>query len=265
MLCFTLQLSITRRQCLSTGNKSARTQAALTSFRLTSRRISTKARRTNSFCSYMTPPTVRERSSRSASSALCRRTYSTRYATRLLRVTFSPTNPSTPQPCSGIWQTVSLEAVPSSDHITDILLFAAADGTVNATITTTSNTSSTSAQIAFLDPGDASQIVFSTNGTTNAPFSVVVEPAPQTWSPDTPVVYNVSVTVGNDVAYSYTAFRTVERKEVNGVQRFLLNGEPIYQFGPLDQGYWPDGLHSVSIVCLERNVELTLLLTAAVV
>ncbi|KAF9038327.1 glycoside hydrolase family 2 protein [Hymenopellis radicata] len=147
-------------------------------------------------------------------------------------------------PCSGIWQTVSLEAVPSADHMTDILLFAAADGTVSATITTASNTSSASAQIAFFDPDDASQIVFSTNGTTNAPFSFVFDPAPQTWSPDTPVVYNVSVTVGDDVAYSYTAFRTVERKEVNGVQRFLLNGEPIYQFGPLDQGYWPDGLHS---------------------
>ena len=138
-----------------------------------------------------------------------------------------------------------MEAVPSSGYITNILLLAEADGSVNATIATSGGGAST-AQISFYDPSDASNVIFTTNGTTNAPFSFAVDPAPLTWSPETPVVYNVSVTVGDDVAYSYAAFRTVERKEVNGVQRFLLNGEPIYQFGPLDQGWWPDGLHSVS-------------------
>lgn len=54
----------------------------------------------------------------------------------------------------------------------------------------------------------------------------------------------MTVTLGEDVVSSYTAFRTVSRGEVNGIQRPLLNGEFIFQFGTLDQGYWPDGLYT---------------------
>jgi hypothetical protein len=54
----------------------------------------------------------------------------------------------------------------------------------------------------------------------------------------------VTVTLGDDVVSSYTAFRTVSRGEVNGIQRPLLNGEFVFQFGTLDQGYWPDGLYT---------------------
>ncbi|KIY66172.1 glycoside hydrolase family 2 protein [Cylindrobasidium torrendii FP15055 ss-10] len=147
-------------------------------------------------------------------------------------------------PCSGVWQTVSIEAVPASEYITSIQLLAAADGSVTATIGTSSNSSSSSADISFYDPANPSSIIFSTSGSTNEAFTFTVDPAPSVWSPDTPVVYNVSVTVGDDVARSYTAFRTVERAEVNGVPRYLLNGQPIFQFGPLDQGWWPDGLHT---------------------
>lgn len=54
----------------------------------------------------------------------------------------------------------------------------------------------------------------------------------------------MTVTLGDDVVSSYTAFRTVSRGEVNGIQRPLLNGEFVFQFGTLDQGYWPDGLYT---------------------
>ena len=54
----------------------------------------------------------------------------------------------------------------------------------------------------------------------------------------------MTVTLGDDVVNSYTAFRTVSRGEVNGIQRPLLNGEFVFQFGTLDQGYWPDGLYT---------------------
>ncbi|TRM57270.1 glycoside hydrolase family 2 protein [Schizophyllum amplum] len=147
-------------------------------------------------------------------------------------------------PCSGIWQTVSIEAVPSTEYITNIDLRAAADGSVNATISTSNNGSSTPVEITFIDPIDGSQTFFSTSGTANTPFSFKVDPAPATWSPESPTLYNVTVAVGDDVAQTYTGFRTVERATVAGVPRFVLNGNPVFQFGPLDQGYWPDGLHS---------------------
>jgi beta-galactosidase/beta-glucuronidase len=148
------------------------------------------------------------------------------------------------QPCSGIWQTVSIESVPSTEYITDISFRASANGGVNTTITTSTNSSS-EVTIHVLDPSDNSKTIFTTTGTANSPFSFTVYPAPKTWSPDAPNLYNLTITVGDDIVQSYTGFRTVERKEVDGVQRFVLNGEPLFQFGPLDQGYWPDGLHSV--------------------
>ncbi|KAL0578855.1 hypothetical protein V5O48_003134 [Marasmius crinis-equi] len=151
-------------------------------------------------------------------------------------------------PCSGIWQTVSLESVTSAEHITAVQLRAAADGSVNATIATSTNSSTSAVALAFLDPVDNSKVLFTHNGTLGGPLTFKADiPDLKTWSPDSPNLYNISVTVGNDTAFTYTGFRTVERKEVNGIQRFVLNGKPLFQFGPLDQGYWPDGLHSVSL------------------
>lgn len=68
-------------------------------------------------------------------------------------------------------------------------------------------------------------------------------PGPQLWSPETPTLYNVTVKMGDDLIESYTGFRTISTGVVNGIKRPLLNGKFVYLFGPLDQGYWPDGLH----------------------
>ena len=64
------------------------------------------------------------------------------------------------------------------------------------------------------------------------------------WWPDSPTLYNLTVTLGDDEVASYTGFRTISKGEVEGVTRHLLNGEFVFQFGTLDQGYWPDGLHT---------------------
>lgn len=63
------------------------------------------------------------------------------------------------------------------------------------------------------------------------------------WSPEDPVLYDLTVRFGTDVVHSYTAFRTVEvRRASDGVFRFFLNGKPFLLRGVLDQGYWSDGL-----------------------
>lgn len=56
--------------------------------------------------------------------------------------------------------------------------------------------------------------------------------------------YNITVKVGQDTVHSYTGFRTLSVGEVEGVKRPLLNGEFIFQFGTLDQGFWPDGIYT---------------------
>jgi Beta-galactosidase/beta-glucuronidase len=68
--------------------------------------------------------------------------------------------------------------------------------------------------------------------------------SPQLWSPESPTLYNIAVTMGSDRVESYTGFRTISTGVVNGVKRPLLNGKFVFLFGPLDQGYWPDGIYT---------------------
>lgn len=71
------------------------------------------------------------------------------------------------------------------------------------------------------------------------------------WSPSSPFLYNLTVTLKRnsesdsdpDVVSSYTGFRTISSGTIKGVRRPLLNGEFVFQFGTLDQGYWPDGIY----------------------
>ena len=80
-------------------------------------------------------------------------------------------------------------------------------------------------------------------GPTDTPFQFTVS-SPKLWSPDSPTLYDVTVKLGKDKVESYIGFRTISRGKVNGVERPLLNGEFIFMFGTLDQGYWPDGLYT---------------------
>ena len=67
------------------------------------------------------------------------------------------------------------------------------------------------------------------------------------WSPESPSLYGVQVIYNNgsttDVVDSYAAMRKIGyRKDNNGHWHFTLNNKDYFQFGPLDQGYWPDGI-----------------------
>lgn len=150
-----------------------------------------------------------------------------------------------------------IESAPAN-HITEIQLSAGADGsgrcpldeyviadtdrscTVNATVYT-SNNGTADVEIKILNP-DGSELA-SHSGSSNTALTFQAD-GPELWSPDSPTLYNVTVTLGDDVVSSYTAFRTISRGEVDGIQRPLLNGEFVFQFGTLDQGYWPDGLYT---------------------
>ncbi len=60
------------------------------------------------------------------------------------------------------------------------------------------------------------------------------------WSPDSPHLYDLVVQAGKDEVESYFGMRKFSLE--NG--RLCLNNQPLFQFGPLDQGYWPDGLYT---------------------
>jgi beta-galactosidase/beta-glucuronidase len=73
---------------------------------------------------------------------------------------------------------------------------------------------------------------------------------PQTWSPLNPFLYDLKIHVVRkgkliDEVKSYFAMRKISlAPDSNGIQKMMLNNQFVFEFGPLDQGWWPDGLYT---------------------
>ena len=70
------------------------------------------------------------------------------------------------------------------------------------------------------------------------------------WSPESPALYDLQISFGDDHVTSYFALRsfTIENHKLENtdshVPVFCLNHKPYFLMGVLDQGYWPDGLYT---------------------
>jgi len=91
----------------------------------------------------------------------------------------------------------------------------------------------------------------------------VVVKNPRLWSPEDPFLYGMEIHVSKDgkpidTVGSYTAMRKISlEKDESGINRLFLNNEPLFQFGPLDQGWWPDGLYTApSDEALRYDIEV---------
>ena len=62
------------------------------------------------------------------------------------------------------------------------------------------------------------------------------------WTTQTPYLYDISISFGDDKVASYFALRTIAIEKQNGVNRVVLNGKPIFMHAVLDQGYFCDGI-----------------------
>ncbi|ODN84559.1 hypothetical protein L202_00486 [Cryptococcus amylolentus CBS 6039] len=142
-------------------------------------------------------------------------------------------------PCSGIWQSVFIEPVPKT-YIDKIDLSGDMWGVANITVHSSDN-SFQSVKVSVLD--ENASTLYEGNGTSDTAFTFTV-PNVSLWSPSSPKLYNVTVALGDDSVDTYIGFRTVERGTVQAVTRPLLNGDFFFAFGPLDQGFWPDGLYT---------------------
>jgi hypothetical protein len=73
---------------------------------------------------------------------------------------------------------------------------------------------------------------------------------PKLWSPDSPYLYDMQVSLSKggrvaDQVKSYSAFRKISiKKDAQGIARMQLNDKDLFHYGPLDQGWWPDGLYT---------------------
>uniref|UniRef100_A0A8H7KCU2 Glycoside hydrolase family 2 catalytic domain-containing protein n=1 Tax=Bionectria ochroleuca TaxID=29856 RepID=A0A8H7KCU2_BIOOC len=141
--------------------------------------------------------------------------------------------------CSGIWQTVWIESTPAN-HITQLDVSAKHDGEVTVNVHGSGDGTPVEVTVYGSDGGK----IASGTGTSGEEFKFTVDNV-KPWWPESPTLYNLTVTLGDDdEVFSYTGFRTISKGDVNGVPRQLLNGEFVFWFGTLDQGYWPDGLHT---------------------
>lgn len=149
-------------------------------------------------------------------------------------------------PVTGIWQTVWLENVPES-YISGI--YSNTDWEGGLQVFYPEVIQAKAEQEVEVIVFDGEQAVGSFRGKPNAPLPVKLA-APKAWSPDSPFLYQVSLRLleGNELieeVKSYAAYRDVRMsKTPDGFQRIFLNGKPLFQYGPLDQGWWPDGLYT---------------------
>ena len=135
---------------------------------------------------------------------------------------------------SGIWQTVWLESVPEL-HVTGLTLEPDLTG-VTITVRTTHTTPVT------IVVRDADVPVATATGTSGQPLRIDV-PEPHLWTPDDPHLYDLTVHAGQDEVAGYVGLRTFGiAPDAGGHARLLLNGQPYFHAGVLDQGYWSDGL-----------------------
>ncbi len=148
-------------------------------------------------------------------------------------------------PVSGIWQTVWLETVPDS-YLTRVQFVADIEArTVTVTVAGVGLKDEDSVRVVF-QSGDTGVVVL---GPVGKPL-VIQTPDAKLWTPDTPAVYDVSVSLSRagqqiDTVGSYFTMRKISvGKDAKGVNRLMLNNKPVFQYGPLDQGWWPDGLYT---------------------
>jgi len=147
---------------------------------------------------------------------------------------------------TGIWQTVWMEPVDQA-NIRSIRTFADVDG----------GSVSVLAAVTGASPGDLIEVKVLESGKVissgkSAPGQEVLLGVHQAklWSPESPFLYNMVVTLirnnaAVDVVKSYFGMRKISSKrDENGVIRLQLNNKDYFQFGPLDQGWWPDGLYT---------------------
>jgi beta-galactosidase/beta-glucuronidase len=150
-------------------------------------------------------------------------------------------------PVSGIWQTVWLEPVPEK-HIENIRVTPDIDKRTLTVEALTGNRSSSDRVEVKVKEG--SKVVATAQSINNQPVEVSMPENMKLWSPDSPHLYDLEITLWNgtkqlDRVSSYAAMRKYStNRDEKGIVRFQLNNKDIFHFGPLDQGWWPDGLYT---------------------
>ncbi len=148
-------------------------------------------------------------------------------------------------PTTGIWQTIWIEPV-NKTHIASFRTVTDADNGIISIKTLVENEDANTLKITVKKDGKK---IATESGESNKAISLHIE-NPLLWSPEKPDLYDIIIELKNgnktiDKVNSYTGIRKVALgKTSDGFTRILLNNKFVYQNGPLDQGFWPDGIYT---------------------
>jgi len=163
-------------------------------------------------------------------------------------------------PVSGIWQTVWMEPV-NEQYIRDIKFTPDVE---NSCIQVQVGTSQLNASDYIeINLASGKDIVAKAKVACGEIATLKID-NPHLWSVDDPFLYDVYIAIGRDglaidEVKSYTALRSISMaKDSLGLYRMQLNGKNLFQYGPLDQGWWPDGLYTApSDEALVYDIQMT--------
>ena len=156
---------------------------------------------------------------------------------------------------TGIWQSVWIEHVNDS-HIVDYNVVSDIDaGTLS--VLASLEGKADKVQVRLLDGGKGWSTLDDKAGAELASSQAAAGEAvslkldnPQLWLPENPYLYALEISLIKDgkqvdQVMAYTAFRkSSEVRDASDHRRLGLNNKPYFQYGPLDQGWWPDGLYT---------------------
>ena len=147
---------------------------------------------------------------------------------------------------TGIWQTVWLEPVNPS-YITSLRAVPNVDRNNLKLTVDVENGEGIFIEARLIDEGKDVAVA---KGYVGFDMTLCVA-HPKLWSPESPFLYDMEITLCKkdgkivDRIKSYTAFRKISmHKDRHAIWRIQLNNKDLYHFGPLDQGWWPDGLYT---------------------
>jgi hypothetical protein len=149
-------------------------------------------------------------------------------------------------PVTGIWQTVWMEPVAQDASIRAVRVTPDVDkGEVEFVVDAVGM-----GDLVFIGDKTEFGLKIRAKGKPGQPIRMKVED-PKLWTPDSPHLYDIEIALSSavrestlsDEVSSYFAMRKISAaKDEHGVMRLMLNNKPLFQIGPLDQGWWPDGL-----------------------
>ena len=150
-------------------------------------------------------------------------------------------------PASGIWQTVWLEPI-SPQYIEKLEFNNDFDNKkikVNFKVPNESKLT-----VSYVVSYNDKSVAYG-RGNSNEFIDIDISENFKAWSPSEPNLYTITAELISsagktvDKITSYTAVRKVEsKKDSSGILRIFLNDKPLFNVGPLDQGYWPDGIYT---------------------